>query len=93
MLALDLDAQHGINTFNTYIGPVCIIIAMASAMASAFITSILINGKLLIRDVVHAPIAGAIMCGSGSFFAVNLVEPLIAGVLAGVIQTLIQNFF
>jgi hypothetical protein len=43
-LALDLDAQHGINTFNVFIGPLCIVLAMGASVVGALIFSIFLNG-------------------------------------------------
>lgn len=93
ILALDLDAQHGINSFNVYVGPYCIILSMGAALVTSVGVSSMINGYLIIRDIIHAPIAGAIMGGSASFFAVNPVQPILTGFVAGLIQTLIQNLF
>lgn len=90
-LALDLDAYHGINSFNVYIGPLNIVLAMAAALGAAIMTSGLINGYIIARDLVHAPIAGAIIAGSASFFATNVTQSIIAGFFGGVIQTAIQN--
>ena len=91
-MALDLDAQHGINLHNVYIGPLCIVMAMGTAVASAMITSVFLNGSIIARDIIHAPIAGGIISGTACFFAVNPTQPIIAGFIGGVLQTLIQNF-
>jgi len=90
-LALDLDSYYGINTFNVYIGPVSIVLSMGAAIVSSIIFTSIINGHIIIRDLIHAPIAGAIVGGSASFFTTNVTEPLLAGFVGGMIQTLIQN--
>ena len=91
-MALDLDAQHGINLHNVYIGPLCIVMAMGTAVASAMITSVFLNGSIIARDIIHAPIAGGIISGTACFFAVNPTQQIIAGFIGGMLQTLIQNF-
>jgi len=90
-LALDLDSFHGINTFNIYTGPFYVIIAMGAAIIGSIIVSCLINGYLISRDIIHAPIAGGIIAGSASFYITNPVYALVVGFMGGVIQAAIQN--
>ena len=92
-LALDLDAQHGINYFNSFIGPFCIVLSMGASLVSTLIFSSLLNGTIIARDMIHAPIAGAIIGGTASFFSTNPAQPIIAGFFGGALQTLIQNYF
>ena len=49
------------------------------------------NGSIVIRDLIHAPIVGGIAGGTASFFTTNLAECLIVGLVAGAIQTVYQN--
>jgi hypothetical protein len=44
---------------------------MGAAIGASVIFTCIINGYIIIRDIIHAPIAGAIVAGSASFFAVN----------------------
>ena len=90
---MDLNAHHTINYFNSFVGPFCIVISMGASLLGSFIVSTLINGKLIARDMIHAPIAGAIVGGSASFFTVNPTQPILAGLAGGILQTLIQNLF
>jgi hypothetical protein len=62
----------------------------ASIIASYFVSSI-INGSVIVRDVIHAPIAGGIVVGSASFFITNPAYALVAGFTGGAMQSLIQN--
>lgn len=64
---------------------------MGAAIVASFIMSGLINGSAIIRDVIHAPIAGGIVVGSASFFITNPVYALVAGFAGGAVQTFIQN--
>ena len=93
VLALDLNAHHGINYFNVFIGPYNIIISMGASLITALTMTCVINGKIIGRDLIHAPIAGAIVGGTASFYAINPAQPLAAGVIAGMVQTIIQNYF
>lgn len=67
------------------------ILGMGAAIIGALSTSVFVNGSLVIRDIVNAPIAGGIVVGSASFFISNPVYSLVAGTTAGVAQSLIQN--
>jgi hypothetical protein len=64
---------------------------MAASLIGSSMVSMLINEQIIIRDLVHAPIAGGIVVGSASFFIANPVYALVAGFAAGVLQALIQN--
>jgi hypothetical protein len=90
-LAMDLNSYHGINVFNVYVGPLSIILSMGSALGAALIFTCLINGYIIARDLIHAPIAGAIIGGTSSFFTINPGESIIIGFVGGALQTIIQN--
>lgn len=70
-----------------------VIVAMGASIVSSVIVSCMINGHLIVRDLIHAPIAGGIIAGSASFFLTNQVYALVVGFVGGAIQTLIQNYF
>jgi positive regulator of sigma E activity len=92
-LALDLDAYTGINKFNIFTGPFYIIIAMGAGVIGSVIVSCIINGHLIIRDLIHSPLAGGIIAGSASFFITNPVYALVVGFTGGATQAFIQNYF
>ena len=91
VLAVDLDAFHGINSFNVYVGPLSVLMSMCSSIMITLVLSALMNDSIVIRDLIHAPIAGGIAGGTASFFTTNLAECLIVGFFAGAIQTIYQN--
>lgn len=91
LLAVDLDSFHGINAFNVYVGPFHIIVGMGAALIGSLITSLIFNGKLNPRDLIHGPIAGGVITGSASFFITNPVYALVVGFTGGVVQALLQN--
>jgi hypothetical protein len=66
---------------------------MAGGILGSFCATTFINGKIVIRDLVHSPIAGGIVTGSASFFITNPVYGIVAGFTGGLVQTLIQNSF
>jgi len=92
-LAFDLDTFHGVNRFNYLIGPFYIVLAMGASIVGAVIVSTIFNGNLIIRDLIHAPIAGGIIAGSASFYISTPVYSLVAGFAGGAIQSLLQNIF
>jgi hypothetical protein len=71
--------------------PTSLIVGMGAAVLGALCLSSLINGFVIVRDVVHAPIAGGIVVGSASTFITNPVYVLVAGFTAGLVQAFIQN--
>jgi hypothetical protein len=64
---------------------------MAASVVGSLIVSIPINEQIIIRDILHAPIAGGIVVGSASSFITNPAYALLAGITAGIVQALIQN--
>ena len=64
---------------------------MGASIGASLIFTCIINGHIIIRDIIHAPIAGAIIGGSASFFTTNTTQPMIAGFVGGMMQTIIQN--
>lgn len=93
LLAVDLDAYHGINQFNVYTGPLYVILAMGAAIMGGLVVSLLINGYAIVRDLIYAPIAGAIIVGSASFWITNPSYAMAGGFVGGAIMATIQNIF
>jgi O-antigen ligase len=91
VLAYEIDVSNNFNLFNLYNGPISIVIGMGAAVLASFCVSALINGEVIVRDVLHAPIAGGIVVGSASLFITNPVYALVAGFAGGAVQSLIQN--
>lgn len=71
--------------------PTSLVVGMGASVLGAICLSSLINGFVIVRDVVHAPIAGGIVVGSASTFIANPVYALVAGFTAGLVQAFIQN--
>jgi hypothetical protein len=92
-LGYEIDVTNNFNLFNLYVTPVSIIIGMGASLIGSFIVSSLFNGNLLLRDIIHSPIAGGIVVGSASFFINNPVYALVAGFSGGAVQSTIQNIF
>lgn len=90
-LAYEVENTNAFNTFYLTTGPASLILGMGASIAGAFCTSIFINTDLIIRDIVNAPVAGGIVLGAASFFISNPVYSIVAGLTAGIVQTLIQN--
>jgi hypothetical protein len=90
-LAYDIDAYIYQNNYAPYVSPLVIIIAMGASMIASIATSLLFNGHLVVRDVTHGLIAGAIIMGSASLYIANLTYVFITAFIGGVIQALIQN--
>jgi hypothetical protein len=93
LLAFDLETFHTVNTYNYYNGPFFIVMAMGAAIVGAVIFSVLINGSVVARDLIHAPIAGGIIGGSASFFITAPVYIFVVGFTGGAVQTVLQNVF
>ncbi len=93
VLGYEIDVINNFNMFNLYVTPISIIIGMGASLIGAFIVSSLFNGNFIMRDIIHAPIAGGIVVGSASFFINNPVYALVAGFAGGALQSTIQNLF
>lgn len=91
MLSYEVDNSRKFNNFYLYTGSTSLLLGMSSSVVGALCISSLINGNIIVRDILHAPIAGGIVVGSASFFIVNPVYSLVAGFSGGAAQTLIQN--
>ena len=93
VLSVDIDTYHGINSFNRYTGPLSVIFAMGFSIIASLIVSVLINGHLIARDLINAPLAGAIIVGASSFFITNNVFSIVIGFVGGALQAALQNAF
>jgi hypothetical protein len=91
ILAFDIDDGTIANAFNLYTGPISIVLAMSAGALGAFSFSSFFNERMIARDIIHGPIAGAIACGTASFYITNPVYAILVGFAAGIIQTFIQN--
>ena len=91
VLAYDVDSSKTFDSFLLYTAPVSVLLGMAASLMAAYIASSALNGNVIARDLLHAPIAGGIVVGSAASFIANPVYALVAGFTAGTVQTLIQN--
>ena len=90
-LAYDIDAYIFQNKFSAYVSPLILILAMGAGLIGSLAFSALFNGYVIIRDVMHGVIAGAIIPGAGSLYTYNPTYAIITGFIGGVSQALIQN--
>jgi ammonia channel protein AmtB len=90
-LAYEFDAYINVNSYSSYVGPLCVIVAMGAGTLGSIMVSTLINGQLIARDAIHGPIAGAIAVGASSLYITTPVWALVAGCSGGIVQALIQN--
>ena len=91
VLAYDVDSSKTFDSFLLYTAPVSVLLGMAASLMAAYIASSALNGNVIARDLLHAPIAGGIVVGSAASFIANPVYALVTGFTAGTVQTLIQN--
>ena len=75
-----------------YTVPLNILMSMAGSTLMATSISLIINQALSVRDLVQAPSAGAVAICSAAFYIIRPVYAIGIGCLAGLIQTLFQNF-
>lgn len=90
-LAYEVDNSRRFNNFYLYTGTISLVLGMSSSVIGSICISSLINGNIIVRDIMHAPIAGGIVVGSASFFIVSPVYSLVSGFCGGAIQVFIQN--
>jgi hypothetical protein len=90
-LAYEVDAYMFQNKFVPYISTLIIVISMAAGLIGGLVVSAIINGYIIIRDVTHGLVAGAIAVGAGSLYIINPTFAIITGFIAGGLQALIQN--
>lgn len=94
VLAYEQDSYNLINYANFFSftnSPISVIIGMAASVLGSYSISSIINGTVIVRDLIHAPIAGGIVVGAASIFITNPVYSFVAGFTAGMVQAIIQN--
>jgi len=72
-------------------GGISTIYCISATVVTAIGFSLLLNGKLMFRDVITAPIAGGVIIGSASIYIYNPLESLFFGVFAGILQVLFNK--
>lgn len=93
MLVMDPPVStHNISPITIYTTPICILYGMAGSTLLAISFSYFLNKKLMIRDLTHGSVAGAIAVASAGFYITNPVWAMLVGSVAGIIQA-IGNFF
>jgi ammonia channel protein AmtB len=90
-LTYEIDSYIYAHDYSTYTNPLNLILAMGAGAIGAILMSLLINGKIIARDAVHGPIAGAISVGASTLYITAPHWALVAGCAGGLIQSLIQN--
>ena len=92
ILAFQPDGMTHFNQYSPYTNPLCIIAGLGSGAVGALFVSALVNGTIIVRDLFHGVIAGAIVVGASSLYISNPIYAIVAGTSGGAIQALIQNF-
>ena len=87
----EVDSRTTGSTFQLYTVPLNIFFGMAASTVMSLGLSSAINHSIAVRDVVQAPIAGAVAIASSAYYITNPVYALVIGSVAGIIQTLLQN--
>jgi len=90
-LAYEADAYIFQNTFIAYTATASIVLAMGAGLCGGMIFSMIFNGYIVLRDVTHGAIAGAIATGAASLYILNPAWAIISGFIAGILQGLFQN--
>lgn len=65
--------------------------AMAAGIVGSLLVSLLLNGYVIPRDVIHGLIAGAVIAGNSTTYFYNVVYAILTGLVGGMIQAFIQN--
>ena len=93
MLVMDpeFDSRFG-STYQIYTVPILIFFGIASSTITSLGISAILNHAIIVRDAVQAPTAGAIAVASAAYFITNPVYALVIGTIAGIVQTLFQNY-
>lgn len=72
-------------------GGISTIYCISAAVATSIAFSLILNGKLMFRDVITAPIAGGVVIGSAAIYIYNPLESLLFGFAAGILQVLFNK--
>lgn len=76
-------------------GPLVILLAMASAIVTSIIIGMLVEGetyKISIRDTTNAIIAGGVTSGAASFYTTNPFLALLMGFVSAITQYFLSKF-
>lgn len=93
MIVMDPPAEYSkISVHAIYTAPICILYGLAGSTMLAIAFSYFLNKKLMIRDITHGSIAGAIAVASAGYFITNPVWAMLVGSVAGIIQAFINYF-
>ena len=90
-LAFDIDAYIYQNVFAPYISTAIVVLSMGSGIIAALIFTLFINGYVVVRDLTHGLVAGAVSVGAGSLYIFTPGYSIITGFVSGFLQTVIQN--
>jgi uncharacterized membrane protein YjjB (DUF3815 family) len=71
--------------------PLNIWYSMSAAAMIGMAFSIIINGKIIVRDLLHSLIAGGIACCTAGVYFTNPVWAMVLGSTCGIVQTLVQG--
>jgi len=93
ILSYETDGYTRYNSHSFYTNPLCIIIAMGAGTLGSIIISSIINGTIILRDLLHGPIAGAIAVGASSLYISYPIYIIVSGLIGGIVQAFIQNAF
>jgi hypothetical protein len=72
-------------------GGISTIYCVSASVATSIAFSLILNGKLMFRDVITAPIAGGVVIGSAAIYIYNPLEALLFGFVAGILQVLFNR--
>lgn len=72
-------------------GGISTLYCISSAVATSIAFSMILNGKLMFRDIITAPIAGGVIIGSAAIYIYNPVEALIFGFIAAILQVIFNK--
>lgn len=92
VLSYIIDAYIRYSSFNVYNNPFCLFLGMVGGAVMASGISCL-RGYLILRDVIHGMVAGAVATGASAHFITAPVLALLAGSVGGLIQTIIHSCF
>lgn len=85
---LHFDVPQVVGGFLISLGPLNCLYGMSAAVVTSLAMSAILYGRIHIKDLLYAPIAGAIITGTSSQFMFNPMAAIILGVIAGIIQPL-----
>lgn len=93
VLAFAIDSYTEYSAFNVYTNPMLVALAMGAGGVTAAGVSSIANGYLVVRDVTHGIVAGAVAVGAASLYITDPIYGLLSGAIAGLFQGIIQACF